>query len=323
MKKKRKSVIKSNEISKMYTFCLGGVRQKVLIEGKSKELPVVITLHGGPGTPIPFSAGCRGLFPDFTDKFLMVYWDQLGCGINNSMIDDTFQISSFVDMTADLIREIKSMFPDNRILLFATSWGSILSAKVLEKTEDMVDGVVVCGQIIKNVFFSQEVFDALEKSDLPEEKLKQIKNISVETFSTKDMQLTATAIRKFTGGYVNKKGEKAPIGGIIWGLLTSPDYKFQDFKAIVINGYQNNVSLWKEILQLDLQGTLQNVRIPYRILQGDTDIVASTWTVKEVVKTSANPYLQCQIVEHTGHIPGTEMMNQVLQTLVEEAGNQK
>lgn len=31
----------------------------MLIEGKNKDLPVVITLHGGPGTPIPFSVGCR------------------------------------------------------------------------------------------------------------------------------------------------------------------------------------------------------------------------------------------------------------------------
>ena len=34
----------------------------MLIEGKSKDNPIVITLHGGPGTPIPFSVGCRGLY---------------------------------------------------------------------------------------------------------------------------------------------------------------------------------------------------------------------------------------------------------------------
>lgn len=80
---KRKNVISNNEISELCSFSLGGYEQKVLIEGKRKESPVVITLHGGPGAPIPFSVGCRGLFPTFTDNFIMVYWDQLGCGINN------------------------------------------------------------------------------------------------------------------------------------------------------------------------------------------------------------------------------------------------
>ena len=93
MKKSRKQIIKENEISKMYEFSLGNMPQKVLIEGKNKDLPIVINLHGGPGTPIPFSAGCRGLFPMFTEHFLMVYWDQLGCGINNYDLKDQFTIS--------------------------------------------------------------------------------------------------------------------------------------------------------------------------------------------------------------------------------------
>ncbi len=36
------------------SFELGGYTQKVLIEGKSKNLPIVIVLHGVPRTPIPF-----------------------------------------------------------------------------------------------------------------------------------------------------------------------------------------------------------------------------------------------------------------------------
>ena len=76
---KRKNISTNNEISDLLSLALNGYEQKILIEGKSRTLPVVITLHGGPGTPIPFSVGCRGLFPEFTDNFIMVYWDQLGC----------------------------------------------------------------------------------------------------------------------------------------------------------------------------------------------------------------------------------------------------
>ncbi len=122
---KRKDIIKENQISEIYKFDLGGYEQKVLIEGKEKDLPVLITLHGGPGTPIPFSVGSRGLFPKFTDKFVMVYWDQLGCGINNREVDDSFSIDSFVKMTIDLIHKIAELFPNNKRYIFATSWGSI------------------------------------------------------------------------------------------------------------------------------------------------------------------------------------------------------
>ena len=164
----RKDVISNNEISELCSFSLGGYEQKVLIEGKRKDSPIIITLHGGPGTPIPFSVGCRGLFPEFTDKFIMVYWDQLGCGINNFVIDDTFSIDSFVQMTEELVKHIKKKFPNNKVMIFSTSWGSILSAKLLERNPHAVDAVVACGQITKNVFICDEVKNALCQSGIPQ-----------------------------------------------------------------------------------------------------------------------------------------------------------
>lgn len=318
MNKKRKVIIAGNEISELCTFELGGYEQKVLIEGKSKELPVVVTLHGGPGTPIPFSAGCRGLFPEFTDRFIMVYWDQLGCGINNHKIDERFTIDSFVDMTADLLREIKKMFPRNKIHIFSTSWGSILSAKVLEQCGNIVNGVVACGQIVKEVFFNEEVFTALARSALSPQKLETIKKMDIERITAGELQLICSSVRKYTKGYFNKDGNQAPMGNIVMGLLSSPDYSLKDFKAVMVNGYLNNTSLWKEILKLDLSETLKRTEIPYWMMQGDTDIVASTETVQKLVESSGNPYLKYYVVEHTGHMPGADMMNKVLWILTEQ-----
>lgn len=315
---KNKMTTKSaNEISELVNFSLGGFEQKVLIEGKNKNLPVVITLHGGPGTPIPFSVGCRGLFPEFTEKFIMVYWDQLGCGINNRKIDDSFSIESFVAMTEDLICEIKKKFPENKIYIFATSWGSILSAKLLEKNPSAVDGVVVAGQIIKNVFICDEVKNALRTTKIPKIKMEKISRVTKENFTGNDLQLISSSLRKYTNAYQNKNGEPAPVGKIIKGLLKSPDYKFKDFKAIIINGYLKNNSLWKEIIKMDLSQIFSKIKIPYIFLQGETDIVASTETVKNIVEQSGNKNLQLKLIPDTGHFPGKLMMENLLEVLSE------
>lgn len=316
---KRKEIIAGNEISEIATVNLNGYEQKILIEGKKKENPIVITLHGGPGTPIPFSVGCRGMFPDFTDKFVMVYWDQLGCGINNCEINDSFSIDVFVKMTEDLVLYIRKRFSDNKIILFATSWGSILSAKLLEKNPHVVDAVIVAGQIIKNVFICDEVLNCLEQSNTPRKKLDRLKVVTLDNYSEKDLQLFNTCLNKYTDAYQNKKGTKVPMGKMIKGLFTSPDYSFRDFKAVMINGYMKNNSLWKEILQLDLTNVLSKVQVPYVFLQGDTDIVASTKTVEEIVRTSDNEKLSLYIVENTGHMPGTLMMEKLMAILVETA----
>ena len=128
MNKGRKAIIEGNKISEIYDWSLGGYNQKVLIEGKDTSLPVVITLHGGPGTPIPFSVGCRGLFPEFTDRFIMVYWDQLGCGINNYVIDESFTIDSFVQMTWELIQKVKELFTDNKLFIFSIPFTKVVTA---------------------------------------------------------------------------------------------------------------------------------------------------------------------------------------------------
>lgn len=316
---KRKDISTNNEISDLISLSLNGYEQKILIEGKSRTLPVVITLHGGPGTPIPFSVGCRGLFPEFTDNFIMVYWDQLGCGINNCIINDVFSIDDFVKMTEDLIKEIKKRFVDNKILIFSTSWGSILSAKLLERNPNAVDGVIASGQIIKNVFLCEEVMNELDKSKISRKKMDKIRTVTADNYSGKDLQLISTSLRKYTNAYQNKIGVKAPMGSIIKGLLTSPDYKFKDFKAIMVNGYMKNNSLWKEILRIDLSEILGGVEIPYLLLQGDTDIVASTQTAKSLVSNCNNPNLRIQVISNTGHMPGVEMMEALMRVLKETA----
>ena len=316
---KRKDISTNNEISDLISLSLNGYEQKILIEGNSRTLPVVITLHGGPGTPIPFSVGCRGLFPEFTDNFIMVYWDQLGCGINNCIIDDAFSIDDFVKMTEDLIKEIKKRFVDNKILIFSTSWGSILSAKLLERNPNAVDGVIASGQIIKNVFLCEEVMNELDKSKISRKKMDKIRTVTVDNYSGKDLQLISTSLRKYTNAYQNKIGAKAPMGSIIKGLLTSPDYKFKDFKAIMVNGYMKNNSLWNEILRIDLSEILGSVKIPYILLQGDTDIVASTQTAKSLVSNCNNPNLRIQVISNTGHMPGVEMMESLMRVLKETA----
>lgn len=167
------------------------------------------------------------------------------------------------------------------------------------------------------MFICDEVKNALCQSGIPQRKLERINHVTVENFSGKDLQLISSSLRKYTDAYQNKTGAKAPIGSIMKGLITSPDYRLKDFMAIMVNGYMKNTSLWKEILRVNLTEQLKKVEVPYIILQGDTDIVASTQTVKEVVSASNNTNLRYQVVANTGHLPGVRMMDTLLSVLQE------
>ena len=321
MKKERKQYIESCEISEVVTLKLGGFAQKIAIEGKKGDLPIVICLHGGPGSPVPFSVGARGLFPAWTDRAVMVYWDQLGCGINNRKIDDSFTIDSFVQMTCELVGEIKNRFPQNKIYLFGVSWGSILALKTVLRIPESLNGAVVYGQFLESNFFSDEVAAAFASA--PEKVQNQVKEI-VKTGADADYKILDkslntlfTYLNKYTNAYNNKNAEPAQIGEMIKGLLTSPDYRFRDFMAIVKNGYQNNTSLWGELVKIHLAPCLAQLSLPYVILQGDTDIVTSTAYVTQAVQSCGNDNVSVKTVNNSGHIPSNAAMEEVFYALLE------
>lgn len=217
MNAKRKAIIESHEISEMKTYTLGGRPQKVLIDGLKKSNPIVIFLHGGPGQPIPFSEGCRGMFPEITEKFTMVYWDQLGSGINNCPIDDSFTIENFTDMTVDLIKQIKADFPDASLNLFAVSWGSILSAMAVERVPELIDSVVSYGQVLKELSFNDEVYTTLENSKMPAKKKAQLAEIKASReHDVKQIRAMSAWIMKYTDGTMNRNGAKAPSEKSSW-----------------------------------------------------------------------------------------------------------
>ncbi len=318
MNKKQKDYIENCEISRVESLSLGGYQQKIAIEGKSKKLPIIISLHGGPGSPIPFSVGCRGLFPDFTNHFIMVYWDQLGCGINNYEIDDHFAIEHFVTMTIDLIKELKIRFPENKIYLFGMSWGSILALYSAVRVPELINGVVTCGQVVTAPMLSANAFDAVEASLAPEKKKKFARELHSKgtNISVKEMMELSKIIRKYTNGYNNKQSKPAPVGKIIKGLLTSPDYSLKDFMAIVKNGYMKNESLLREMAFKDLRKLFNEITIPYLIFQGETDIITDTKMVVKLVDELHNPNVSYVVLPNVGHFPTETSMNQILEKII-------
>lgn len=320
----RKNYINRCEISELATVRLYGIDQKILIEGKSKNLPVVIMLHGGPGSPVPFSVGCRGLFPEWTDRAILVYWDQLGCGINNYDLDDRFHIENFVQMTCELVEYIQKRFPDNKIYLFGVSWGSVLALNTAITMSEKLDGVFVYGQVLKNLFFNEEIARSFD--DAPQKVKQTVKKILDQKTDCpyeildKNLKTLYKLLSKYTNAYFNKNSKRAPIGKIVFGLLTSPDYSLKDFKAVMKNGYAKNTTLWKELLNIDLTPLIADLKVKYYLLQGETDIITSTYNLLKAVENSKNPNLTVKVVKNSGHMPSAEAMDECFNTILQVLG---
>lgn len=309
---RRTRYLRSCEVLDTKEYTLHGYPQKVLYEGRHRESPIILFLHGGPGSPVPFCAGSRGLSPEITERFIMAYWDQLGCGINNCTIDDSFSVDDYVSMTVDLLHAIHKDFPQNKLNLFGISWGSILAARAAAKAPELIDKVVVYGQVTKDLFFNQEVFQTLASAPLSNKQKAALERMAAGEHDEKDIKEMAGLIRKYTEGYQAKAGGKTPMGRILWGLLTSPDYSLKNLKAVAVNGTTKNKSLYRETVSLDITDILANIKVPYLILQGETDIVTSTRFIRDLVRDAGNDNLTLSVLPNSGHIPGGEAMKTII-----------
>lgn len=316
----RKKIIASNKISEVCVFNLGGYLQKVLIEGKMKNLPIVINLHGGPGMPVPFCVGCRGMFPEFTSKYIMVYWDQLGCGCNINEGAKELSVSNYVDMTIDLVHEIKKMFPNNKIILFAISWGTVLSSLALEREPKLVDGVLAWGQFVREPWLNNEVIRELKNHKIPSKKLERFRELTPEHFDGNGLRFMYKVISKYTNGYTDRRFKSMPKAKLLMGYLMSPDYRLADLKTFLSNDAMLNISIYKELLLLDEIPILERMEIPYMILSGESDIICATKSSLQQLMKTENEKLSVVEIKNSGHIPSLAAFQQTgeyLQKLVE------
>jgi len=216
-------------------------------------------------------------------------------------------------MTVDLVKAIRQDFPGRPIHLFGVSWGSILAVLAVSQLQGIIDRVIIYGQVTSRMFVNDEVFAQLRCANLKDKERKQLEEMAGNAeLSAADVTAMAGFIQKYTEGYQAKNGGKIPLGKLLWGVFTSPDYAFKDFKAVLFNGAQKNKSLFQALLQVDVTDTLKTISVPYLIFQGSTDTVTSTKNIERLVQEAHNPHLQLYIVQDSGHMPGANGMEDFL-----------
>jgi len=134
---------------------VNSIEQWVTIHGNSTK-PVILFLHGGPGSPIsPYSAT---LYKDWEKEFIIVQWDQRGSG-------KTFGRNAPEELTPEYLKAnpltVEQMVADGiklteyllqtlakkKIILFGTSWGSVLGVKMATDRPDLFYAYVGHSQI--------------------------------------------------------------------------------------------------------------------------------------------------------------------------------
>jgi pimeloyl-ACP methyl ester carboxylesterase len=109
---------------------IGGIRQWVKYQGEDDHAPVLLFLHGGPGSSV-ISYADR-FTTELQKQFVVVHWDQRESGqtaqLNKS--PQPLSVSLFINDAIELINFLRARFEQDKIYLVGHSWGGYLGLRV-------------------------------------------------------------------------------------------------------------------------------------------------------------------------------------------------
>jgi acetyl esterase len=140
-----RAAIIPNYINKQGFVRINGIEQWVTIKGDSTK-PVVLFLHGGPGSPM--SPYADAIYGQWEKDFMLVQWDQRGAGRTygynapEELTPEYLRANPLTleQMTADgiaLARHLTKALGKKKIILFGSSWGSVLGVSMVQKSPEL------------------------------------------------------------------------------------------------------------------------------------------------------------------------------------------
>jgi pimeloyl-ACP methyl ester carboxylesterase len=135
-------------IDKKESLTIGGITQWISLRSENTRNPIMLFLHGGPGTAqISFS---RKSQKRLEDSFLVINWDQRGSGrsYSRTLRKEDMKIERFIEDGEELIEYLLKRFGGEKIYLIGQSWGTIVGAYLTAKRPDLIRAYIAIGQIV-------------------------------------------------------------------------------------------------------------------------------------------------------------------------------
>ncbi|WP_244834994.1 alpha/beta fold hydrolase [Clostridium sp. BJN0001] len=309
---------KDKEIFLEKEVVLGGIKQTILLEGKNKNLPIMIMFHGGPWGPIVYGESYRGFYPKLSNNCILVWWDQYGCGKNYVKdISQNITVYTFADMAVDLVLEIEKLFPKNKIYLNGSSFGSYLSTYAASKLENKISGIINWGPIV-NMKSSTNNFFMACKDKLTDKEKRKLESYKNADYITYEIELENLA-EKYTNcaHYKGKDGKDSLTLKWLLRLFISPDYSLKDtlgvIKAFKTVG-KTYLKMWNSLGEINIINLIEKLKIPILFLQGEEELFILSQNLEKIAKKHGN-ITYCKL-PHSGHIPTYEAWSKMVDKMI-------
>ena len=258
---------------------LGGVEQGLLIRGHDVANPVLLYLHGGPGTS-ELGMVRQHNMPVLEQHYTVAVWDQRGAGLSYAAREPEsgMTVEQLVADAHELTLLLCRRFQQRKIYLVGRSWGSVLAVLTVQRHPELYYAYVGVGQAVgrqegERISYEWTLAQAQKAGDT--RSVARLQAIAPPPYLGKlrPKLMTQRRILGKYGGEVHGN----PHGGmstLLRGLLASSEYSWPDRVNVFRGIFANMHLMWPKILHIDLRVQVPEIKVPVYFLEGRYDYEA-------------------------------------------------
>jgi pimeloyl-ACP methyl ester carboxylesterase len=207
-----------NQVNEERYVMLNDIEQWITIRGDSTK-PAILFLHGGPGNPL--SPYAEAIYGKWEKDFMLVQWDQRGAGRTYARNAPPELTPAYLkahpltigQMTADgmaLTNYILQRFKKQQIILFATSWGSVLGVHMALKHPELFHAYIGHSQVVNFPAALLCAYEQVYKMAGSEKDINTIEILDSIGKPPYELARTTGLLMRIIKKYQEKKSVRAP-----------------------------------------------------------------------------------------------------------------
>ncbi|MBQ2576171.1 MAG: alpha/beta fold hydrolase [Lachnospiraceae bacterium] len=305
-----------NGVNEQRFLRLTDQEEYVSMIGEDRDNPVIISLHGGPGSPTTFIDYCWQ--DELTDSYTLISWDERGCGrtyYHNRDKDPGNKTLSFETQLKDLdalVDYARERFGQKQVIILGHSYGSMLGSRYALRYPEKVSAFIGVGQCVNERNCYGEVYsymDALKKARERGDDTTRME-AAYRRFASDMSIVNMLKLRRFVSHY-HPKGVKKDVSTM--AALTSPILGVDDIRWYLLqSGAAKGDMRYEKLARRPMDGYVMDFnaleyedtyQMPVLLLSGSCDWVCPVDLVKEYAKQIRAPKVRLRLMKGLGHSP--------------------
>lgn len=308
---------------------IGGTKQWISIRGLNRANPVLLMIHGGPGSPT--MAASWAFQTPWEDYFTVVQWDQRGVGKNYATSDHqalakTMTVERMVKDGEEMVAYLRKRLQKDKIVVLGFSWGSHIGALLAQRRPEWLYAYVGVGQSSKSAeqYIYARTLELAKKAG-NEQAVRELQSLSPypdPAANGSEWVRKALALRKwarvFNGGWYGHPDFDLYFSLPGWG----PEYSQADVDNLMPGMHWAEQSLAqdfvKKVPSSDLGESALEFKVPVIFLMGRYDLHTPYEPAKQYFNHIHAPVKKFITFERSAHFVMFEEPGRFLVTLVNE-----